>query len=1106
MLSDVESRSISPVFVGRADELTALTGAFARAAAGEPQAVLVGGEAGGGKTRLLEEFLCAAERSGAVTAVGGCLELGADGLPFAPVATALRALHRQLGPELAQAAAGREDELARLLPDIGSVARDTYDQEGRARLFELTARLLERLAADRPLVVAIEDLHWADRSTRELLGYLFRSLQRSRLVVLATYRTDDIHRRHPLRPFLAELDRLRTVQRIELPRLSRDEVRRQLAGIQGSEPEHGLADQIFDRSEGNPFFVEELATSDYGSCGLSDSLRDLLLVRVEALPETAQRVVRIAARNTTVEYALLAAVAGLGDEELIEGLRAAVGGNVLVPTDDGDGYRFRHALLREAVVEDLLPGERSRLSRRYAEALEADPSLVCAEQLATRLAGYWYSAHDARKALPAVLAAAREARRRHAYAEQVKLLERAMELWDDVPAEERSRLSGSGSVESYPPCGCPRDGGERHLHFLDLLAEAVVAARWDDVPERAYALVKKALKLIDQDRDPARAAWFWMQRSRLVTSVGRGDGWAEISRAQELVTGLPPSAVHADVLAHAAAWHSLHVSEEGSVDLAERAVDLARLVGARDVELNARVTRACLRAQRGDEDSIPELYEVRELVETIWAPRALGRVHANLVDVLHRLGRTAEAVDVAEAGIETLVRHRLLGSAAFVAGNLAEVLLLLGAWDRAAQVLEEWRDRARSARPMASMVMYRLELDLNRGRYERVPALITECRTHLGKNDMEPQYEIPLAQAEMRFEAAHGRFGEAVSALDGALSLLPLLGQEPYVWRLLVGGAQVAGQTRGLPGTDSAEHRRLLSRLEAASRTVGCPSPLWSAWARRFDAELARADGQHRPQLWAEAAAAFEPYGHPFVLADIRHRWAEAQLGAAAVRGSRAGGPDTGAVRERAGALLGQAYAVATRLQAAPLREEIEHLARRARLPLATESVTESVTDAGTGAVTGAGSGAVTEAVTGAVTGARTGVVTDALAVGRSGSSDSPAEVGSTSADAGHRGVGSHPESGGQGRPGAGTGGLRDSGSPSRPDDGSGLTRRERDVLRLVALGHSNRRIAEELFISPKTASVHVSNILAKLGVSNRGEAASVAHRMRLFAGTEPTV
>lgn len=321
MLGSVETRSVSPVFVGRAGELTSLTDALARATAegagpdgcacGEPQALLIGGEAGVGKTRLVEEFLTVAARRGAVVAVGGCVEIGADGLPYAPFSTALRALRRALPDEMAAACAGQEGELARLLPELGEPGPDSADEHGTARLFELTGRLLERISAQRPVVLVLEDLHWSDASTRHLLTYLFRTLRSGRLVVIGTYRADDIHRRHPLRPLLAELDRLRTVRRIELARFNRAEVRRQLAGILADAPEPALVDEIFERSDGNAFFVEELACSlECGDgAGVPDSLRDLLLVRVETLTDDAQRVTRVVAEGgSAVEYELLAAV------------------------------------------------------------------------------------------------------------------------------------------------------------------------------------------------------------------------------------------------------------------------------------------------------------------------------------------------------------------------------------------------------------------------------------------------------------------------------------------------------------------------------------------------------------------------------------------------------------------------------------------------------------------------------------------------------------------------------------------------------------------------------------------------------------------------------
>ncbi|CAM5727212.1 Helix-turn-helix transcriptional regulator OS=Streptomyces alboniger OX=132473 GN=CP975_25275 PE=4 SV=1 [Streptomyces alboniger] len=237
-------------------------------------------------------------------------------------------------------------------------------------------------------------------------------------------------------------------------------------------------DDIFERSDGNAFFVEELAVAAHeGSCtGLTDSLRDLLLVRVEGLPESAQRIARIVAEGgSTVEYRLLAAVARLAEDDLIEALRAAVGANILLAAPGGDGYRFRHSLVREAVSDDLLPGERSRLNRRYAEALEADPTLVPAGERVMRLASDWYHSHDAAKALPAVLAASVTARRRHAYSEQLGLLERAMELWDTAPEDVRARLRPVDYTEVYPPCGC--DPATTPLRYLDLMAEAAVAGR-----------------------------------------------------------------------------------------------------------------------------------------------------------------------------------------------------------------------------------------------------------------------------------------------------------------------------------------------------------------------------------------------------------------------------------------------------------------------------------------------------------------------------------------------------------------------------------------------------------------------------------------------------
>ncbi|MEV0413347.1 AAA family ATPase [Streptomyces sp. NPDC050448] len=1009
MLGDVETRSVSPVFVGRADELAVLTDALARAAGQEPQAMLIGGEAGVGKTRLTEEFLCEAARRGAVVAVGGCVEIGAEGLPFAPFSTALRTLHRQLPGELAAAAAGQEDELARILPELGDTPRGPHDEESTARLFELTARMLERLAADRTVVLVLEDLHWADTSTRHLLSYLFRTLGSGRLVVVATYRADDVHRRHPLRPLLAELDRLRTVQRIELPRFNRAEVRRQLAGILASQPDEAFVDSVFDRSDGNAFFVEELVACKESGCraGLTESLRDLLLVRVEVLPDAAQRVVRIVAEGgSTVEYPLLRAVAGLTEDELIEALRAAVGANILLATSDGDGYRFRHSLVREAVSDDLLPGERARVNRRYAEAMEADGSLIRAEERVIRLASYWYYANDAAKALPAVLAASVAARRRHAYSEQLSLLERALDLWESAPEEIREALRPVDYTEVYPPCGC--DPATTPLQRLDLLAEATVAARFGGERERALKITKTALRLLEEDQDPLRAAWFWTERSRLVSSLARGDGWEELAKAQELVKGLPPSQVHAEVLVRAAGWGMLHNPGPGNLDAAERAVSYARMLGAEDIELNARITVGCLLTDSGDaERGLAEMLAVRERAAELGLVMLAGRAHINLTSQLESMGRSREAVELAEQGVELVKPSRLLDTEAWISGNMAESLYNLGRWDEAAEAAQRALRVGQSAAPRGSASARLSYLALARGEMTEATGRLASAHAHFGTHDSQPQHRIPLYRLAVGVAAGEGRIADVRAEITEAVACGFPLGQHRYAWPLLLAAASAEADARGLPVAD-AGRAAALDVLRGAARALATPVPVWVAHAEFFRAELLRAEDRDTAADWAAVEQAIRPLERPFLLARARHRLAEALLA-------------SGGDREPAAALLREAYATADRLGSRRLREDLALLAQRARLPL---------TEAG-----------------------------------------APPALPAPDTD---------------------------------PVEALGLTSRERDVLRLVAAGNSNRQIAEELFISPKTASVHVSNILAKLGVAGRGEAAALAHRLRLFAPLTP--
>ncbi|WP_433340506.1 helix-turn-helix transcriptional regulator [Streptomyces sp. CA-253872] len=1029
MLGRVQNQSLSPVFVGRDAESGVLAAALREVSAPEahgPRALVLAGEAGVGKTRLVEEFGHGARRAGALVAVGGCVELGGDGLPFAPFAAALRALRTALPEEFARAGAAIGADLARLLPETaapptapsttpltapghapasvpvpdtppapGSVPVPApapgpalrppavpHSAEDSARLFGHVTRLLEELSAARPLVLVLEDLHWADASTRHLYAHLLRTLRAGRLLLLATYRSDDLHRRHPLRPLLAELDRLRAVRRIDLARLGHADVRRQLAGILGAEPEATLVDEIYARSDGNAFFVEELAMSlrEGHRPGLSENLRELLLVRVEALPSDARRVLRLVAEGgSAVEHPLLAAVSAMPEDALLDALRAATSAHLLSPTPDGDGYRFRHSLVREAVCDDLLPGERSALNRRYAETVESAPHLVRREELDARLAGYWYAAREPAKALPAALRAAANARARHAYAEQLHHLGRALELRDQVPE---------------PEPGTPAP--------LDLLADAATAGRMSGQAGRAYTHVGHALRLLEHEPAPLRAAWFLTQRSHLATALGRGDGGAELRRAEELVRGLPPSAVHAEVLAHLAGWEMVNEPGPDSLVSAERAVDYARMVGAVDTQLSAHITRGVLRVAAGDIDGgLAELYETKERALALAAPDHIARAASNLPSVLEGIGRSAEAARVAAEGAVICARHGLVGSAAFTWSNAAESLVSLGRHAEAEEALRHAEQPGGGAVVRGFTALTRGGLALRTGDTDAAREVYEALRALAAPDGHAPQRRFPLLALGIGLatEARDVAAGRALldEALEGGFSPHA----HRHVWPLLVAAAGLEATTRGLPAAEAGRDA-VLDRISAAARSVPTPVPLWQGYAELLRAELLRARGRATAADWEGPYAAFRGLDRPYETLYSALRLAETLLSAGE--------------RERAAHALGPVGETARAFGYAPLAREAAALARRGRLrPVAGASATPAAP---------------------------------------------PAET-------------------------------------------LGLTARESEVLRLVASGHSNRRIAEALYISPKTASVHVSRILAKLGVTGRGEAAAVAHRLRLFPERE---
>ncbi|WP_325050786.1 helix-turn-helix transcriptional regulator [Actinomadura spongiicola] len=972
----MSARAMSPVLVGRSAELAELADALATA----PGAVLVGGDAGLGKTRLIREFTGGVQ--GAKVLVGGCLELGSDGLPFAPFTTVLRGLVRDIGIDGVAGLVPRGDTggLARLLPEFGEPESDEASDEERARLFEVMLVLLERLAEREPVLLVIEDAHWADRSTRDLLSFLVRNLGTAPVLIVVTYRTDELHRTHPLRPLLAGLERAERVRRVRIERLSRTEVAALVAELLGAPPSMSLVDRVATRSEGNPLFIEALLDDDGTLASeLPESLRDLLLAGVQRLPEETQDVLRDASGGgTRIEHALLSAVTGLGDAALTRVLRPAVAANVLVV--DGDGYAFRHALIREAVHEDLLPGEYTRLHKRYAEALEEDPGLVPAGRLWVELSHHWNAAHDSTSALVSSWCAAAEARKAVAYAECLAMLSRVLELWDQVP-----------------------DAGERiEATHVKVLQDAAAAADQAGEFDRGIKLATAALRELedDPDPDPERRAGLLELRGRMRYQMARPGFVEDLRAAVDALPTDPPSAARARTLATLGNYVRITTHIDEALKAAAESLATARRVGDAVTEAEALITGFCADIKYSSD---AQLLQVQETVERSGNQRVLLRYHVIKSHFLEGAGRHEEAVAVAARGKELARQYGVARTqGTFMSINEAEPLVSLGRWDEALAVLNHAMEQDPAVTTRTSLLVLSGWVALARGDLETARARLVMAREilNLKMRWLKTQDYFTMLWLEANIALAEGRPEAALDSVGPVLDHGGLPDDARYAWPALIAGASAcaelaAATPAGAPGALDAS-AAWLRRIEERANGLRNSGPLQLAYSLTFAAELGRARGVLDRAAWDEAAAAWERLGNPYYRARALYRAAEAALV----------GGDHDAAADR----LGAAAELARELGAAPLAEQVADLLRRTRSPRR---------------------------------------------------SDTTAPLG--------------------------------------------LTPREYEVLRLVAEGRSNRDIAEALFISVKTASVHVSNILGKLDVTSRGEAAAKAHRLALFrSGFEP--
>jgi len=984
--------------VGRDGELGRLLTLLDDAEAGRSVVALVSGDAGVGKTRLISEVTRLAAGRGFTVLSGQCAELG-DSVPYLPLADALRGAAQSTG---VRDALSSRPALSRLLPEGGEGPIADSDRSGLARqqMFGGVLGLLAELAAAAPVLLVLEDLHWADTSTRDLVTFLSRMLHRERVALIGSYRTDDLHRRHPLRPVVAELLRLPSVIAVDLAPLDPSALAEHLTATAPGRIDATELNDIVARAEGNAYYAEELLAASVGSdpgqrSVLPAGLAALLLSRVEQLSDATQRVLRAAAvAGRKADDELVRAASGLEAAEYEGAVREAVTHQLLVP-DGTEGYVFRHALLREAVYADLLPGERTRLHATMCSLL-ADEQRLDMPGTAAELAQHCLASHDIPGAFAASIRAGKDAERLGAPAEAHRHYDQALALWERVTDPEKTAGMARGKLGLLSATNAADSGDvDRAVHLLRRLRQVLAAQAEQGTVTVDVKLASRIgerlafyLMLIDDPKAPVEAA--------------------EVARATvEATAADPPTWQYARALTTYA--YALLMEDDYSVarDWAERGIAAARAADAPWVEADALVTLGFMANREGHNDEAIKLLtaahkQAREAREALGVELRsayhLARAHLERGDlaiggaVAHEGTKRAiqTGLDMSPYGVDLQHLHFQC--------HFAD-----GKWDHAQEIADGFPVRV-TIPPEASLSSMALFIDVARGN----PA-VEERRAWI-----EPFWSVRgwdsfiahglLAEHALWQGDTEQALAEAQTAID--IDYVPPWGYAPSVIRpaavALSARADRAVQALAT-GDDQAASAELATAedlLRIAREGAAFPKrprfimgPEGRGWLARAEAEYRRVAGDNDPQAWQ---AVLDAFGPDYVYEIARTRWRLAEALAEAGNRNEA---------ERQWRLAAQ---TADALGARPLRRALDGLARRAR-------------------------------------------------------------------------IGTAPD----------------------PRDGevlAALTSREREVLRLIAAGRTNREIASVLFIAPKTASVHVSNILGKLGAASRTEAAAIAHREGLAA------
>jgi DNA-binding CsgD family transcriptional regulator/tetratricopeptide (TPR) repeat protein len=879
----------TPALLGRERESAELYDALTLALKGEQQTVLVGGDAGIGKTTLVADLARRAEELGYTVAWGHCLDIDA-GIAFGAVIEAVGGLVARLDDLDTRPCARR----MRVLLD----PETPRSPEPFRVLEDLRQTVLEAADAG-PLMLVLEDLHWAGRSTLDFVAALARR-GRGRLLFVLTVRNDDLHHRHPARKKLAEIGRTPGARRVDLEPLHRDGIAGIVAARSGGTPDPAVVRAVMERSEGNPLYAEELLAADPEA--IPEHLSDLFLARVDALSDQPLQLLRVASVDgTRVDVDTLASVSKLDEAELDAHLRELVDANLL--RGAGDSLAFRHGLLREAVYDDLLPDERTRLHAELAAILQKRVAEETEPRLSTwsRLAFHSSASHDPPRALVASERAGMLAWKVGA-AESVSHLERALSLWDRV--SEPEELVGRTKTE--------------------LVLSLARAALDQGDGERWHALNRRAVEMLEPDTDPLVACRAYSSFAYSAMNIDDTAAAPEAIRLALEYAGEEPTEERAYALGTQALAHILSSRWSAAVDAAERAAEAARAVGAVDALLLDLMfaSEALMMLGRVEESCAAE-------EEAIATGRGAGMVHSALGDTFQLANRLLDSGDIDRARSIARAGHRegliegLPLAAAYCGQPLVTTFTNAGRLGDAESFLEELEEIGLPP----DLWWVRADLSLARGDVEALADVLPDDAMDPAPAGPPPdefqslrQLNVALLRddAQTRLEIADA-YARRVKDTDSPL-------ESAAAARIAF---QVLALELGSERAEGSELRTMADRLLARARhglTETWDTTYWGVQLALAEAYAARLAGDGAVEEFRKAVMLAEPFGAFFAL-EPRIDLAQELL----EHGSRDEGRE----------LLVECWTAAHEMGAGGLERRAARLATRTRVPLPESATRE---------------------------------------------------------------------------------------------------------------------------------------------------------------------